>query len=325
MSRLPDLDQITAFLAVAEELSFRRAAERLALDQSALSRRIKELEARLGFQLLWRTTHSVRLTDAGREFYAVNTRMIEGLAEAVARAGRIARGSAGSLRIAYMSFAALELLPRAVAAYGHAHPDVALLLSYQRTQLQRISLVQGEVDIGLMLGPFEHTELDSCEIAREPLLAIMATGHRLDTAEGEVDIAALAGEPMVAGTAQEWGQFNAIVDEALADWRIRPQRTYEAPDLAAILGLVRAGLGVALLPAVVARFLPPGLTDRPLAGTPVAVSTLAVWRRPAEEKIAALVRVLSQCRDRRTPLPAVPPGSRASPAPAVPSSAGTRD
>lgn len=291
MPRLPDLDQITAFLAVAEELSFRRAAERLGLDQSALSRRIKELEARLGFQLLFRTTHAVRLTDAGRELYVANVRIVAGLGDAVARARRIAQGTAGSLRIAYMSFAALEVMPRAVAAYGRAHPDVALLLAYQRTQLQRLALVQGDVDVGLMIGPFEHSEVASIEVAREPLLVVAAEGHSLDTG-GTVAVEAVADEPMVTGTEQEWGHFNAIVDEALAAAKARRQPAYEAPDLAAILGLVRAGLGVTLLPAVVGRFLPPGLVARPVGGLAATVSTLAVWRRPAEEKVMRFVAML---------------------------------
>jgi len=76
MERLPDFDQITAFIAVAEELSFKRAAERLALDASALSRRIKGLENRLGFTLLYRTTQTVQLTDAGQRFYDGNQEIV---------------------------------------------------------------------------------------------------------------------------------------------------------------------------------------------------------------------------------------------------------
>jgi DNA-binding transcriptional LysR family regulator len=84
MPRLPELDQITAFIAVAEELSFEQAAQRLAIDASALSRRIKALEARLGFSLLFRTTQVVELTEAGRRFYDGNQQLVGSLRETIA-------------------------------------------------------------------------------------------------------------------------------------------------------------------------------------------------------------------------------------------------
>ena len=112
MAQIPSSRDIEAFNVVAVELSFRRAAERLALDQSALSRRIKQLEEMLGYQLIRRTTREVSLTAAGQVFHE-RTRLISTEIEKAAHAARVAsEGKQGQLRIAYMSFAAIEWMPR---------------------------------------------------------------------------------------------------------------------------------------------------------------------------------------------------------------------
>lgn len=291
MRKLPEIDQILAFLAVAEELSFRRAAERLAVDQSALSRRIKDLETRLGFQLFFRTTHAVRLTDAGRSFYDSNSRIVESLSGAIHAAGRIARGAKGSLRIAYMTFAAVELLPNAVRDYSRLYPDVSLLLSYERTQQQRLSLAHGEIDIGLMLGPFDHSEFQTLEVASEHLVVVMPATHPM-AAKPAVTVREIASEPLVLGTDDQWDYYREVVGEVLAAKGFRPIIAYEAPSLTGMLGLVRAGLGVTLVPEVMSRSCPAGLITRRIEDAERLISTVAAWRRPADGKVDDFITVL---------------------------------
>ena len=291
MRRLPELDQITAFLAVAEALSFRRAAERLALDQSALSRRIKDLEHRVGFQLLHRTTHAVRLTDAGRSFYDANQAIVQDLGRAVDRAQRIASGQSGSLRIAYMTFAAIRLLPEALRRFSAAHPDVAVTLAYERTQSQKLSLARGEIDIGLMLGPFEHPDFTVTKLTEEPLIALMRSDHPL-AVRPRLDVSDLAGVPMVLGDEAQWDFYREIVLDMLAAKGIRPVIAHAAPSLTAILGLVRAGLGLTLVPEVMTSAAPPGLVTRPFADAGRGITTLAVHRKSIDGKIAAMLAAL---------------------------------
>lgn len=291
MRKLPDLDQITAFLAVAEGLSFRRAAERLAIDQSALSRRIKDLEHRVGCQLLHRTTHAVRLTDAGRSFYDANFTLVRELSQAIERANRIAQGQSGSLRIAYMTFAAIRLVPEAIRAFSAAHPDVAVALTYERTQAQKLSLARGEIDIGVMLGPFAHSDFATAVLAEEPLVALMPAGHRL-TARDCVTLGDLAREPLVLGDEAQWDFYREIVADAFAAKGLKPRIGQEAPSLTGIVGLVLAGLGVTLVPAVMATACPQGLVTRPITDAERTVTTLAVWRRPGDEKIRDMVAML---------------------------------
>lgn len=291
MRRLPELEQITAFLAVAEDLSFRRASERLGLDQSALSRRVKDLEARLGFQLLFRTTHSVRLTDAGRSFYDSNHQILDRLGRSIDDAGRIANGSTGSLRVAYMTFAAVALLPAAVKAYQTKFPDIALIMTYERTQQQKMSLARGEIDIGLMLGPFEHSDFETTEVANERPIVILAASDPL-ASKDELTVRDVATSPLVIGNDQQWDYYRQLVGNILAAQGYRPQVAFEAPSLFGILGLVRAGLGVTIVPEVMEQFCPAGLVTRRIRDAEHSISTIAAWRRPADGKIKDFTKLL---------------------------------
>lgn len=291
MPKLPDLDQITAFLAVAEALSFRRAADSLAIDQSALSRRIKDLEHRVGCRLLHRTTHSVRLTDAGRSFYDANFALVQDISRAIERANRIARGQSGSLRIAYMTFAAIHLLPAAIRAFAIRHPDIAIDLTYERTQAQKLSLARAEIDIGVMLGPFEHTDFETAVLAEEPLVALLAAGHPL-AAKDKITVAEVAACPLVLGDEAHWDFYRSIVGDVFAAKGVRPNIAQQAPSLTGIVGLVRAGLGITLVPSIMASACPDGVVTRPLVDAERPITTIAAWRRPADEKIREMIAAM---------------------------------
>lgn len=293
MRKLPDFEQITSFLAVAEELNFRRAAERLGLDQSAVSRRVKDLESRLGFQLLFRTTHAVRLTDAGRTFYDANASLVDRLGASVDAARRIAEGRHGTLRVAYMTFAAVDLLPRAVSAYGRSNPNISPVLTYQNTQLQKLSLARGEIDVGLMLGPFAHTDFETFEVCREAPLALVAQGSPL-AAKGKLTVADIAEAPLVIGNDQQWDYYRRLIEDMLAAHGHRPNYALEAPSLFGILGLVRGGLGITIVPEVMREFCPQGLVACPIEDAECPIVTVAAWRRPASRAVADFVKGLRQ-------------------------------
>jgi LysR family transcriptional regulator, benzoate and cis,cis-muconate-responsive activator of ben and cat genes len=307
MEKLPDIDQITAFMAVAEELSFKRAAERLAIDASALSRRIKELETRLGFPLFFRTTQRVELTDAGRRFYDGNQNIVGALRETIASAARISRGRTGHLRIAYMTFAGLSILPLALAEYRERYPELSVSLLYQPTQEQKVSLARNEIDIGLMLGPFSHSEFEVQCLSCESLLAAMPEGHRL---AGKEAIAAsdLRDEHLIIGTDRQWDFYRSQIEQALAPYSHEFQIEYEASNMLGMLGLVKAGLGLTIVPGVMRDYCPRGVTMRCLSHTDGALQTIAVWRRPSETKVQDFVDVLKRvagvgvvCRSKAVP------------------------
>lgn len=128
MSAVPGMALVQSFLVVAEQLNFRRSAERLNLDQSALTRRIQKLEETLGYRLLDRSTAEVALTPAGRSFYRDSAHLQQHFRDTVEPARWVAKGKAGVLRVACMASAATELMPRAVARFRSDHPHVEVSL-----------------------------------------------------------------------------------------------------------------------------------------------------------------------------------------------------
>ena len=243
MAQIPSSRDIEAFNIVAVELSFRRAAERLAIDQSALSRRIRQLEEMLGYQLIRRTTREVSLTQAGEIFHE-RTRLIGAEIERAAHAARIAaEGKRGQLRIGYMSFAAIEWMPQAVAAFSKEFPDIELELRYIRTQGQKIELARNSIDLGFMLGPFSHPQFETLRVESEPLVGILPIDHRLAT-RPTVTLADLATYPMVLGSMAEWDFFRTFVVDTFAQAGHQVDVRYEASNAMGILGLVGSGLGV---------------------------------------------------------------------------------
>jgi len=293
MPARPDFDQLTGFLAVAEELNFRRAADRLGLDQSALSRRVKALETTLGFALLYRTTHAVRLTEAGDAFYRANRDLMSSLDNAVERARGVARGSSGRLRLGYMTFAGVELMPEAARRFRTAQPQVELELHYQPTLAQKLSLARGEVDIGLMLGPLDHPDFATLALSAEPLAAFFALSHAFNGHE-TLTLAEVAAEPAILGTRAAWNFYRDRLDEVFALGGQALRVAFEAPDLAGLLGLVSAGLGVTVLPRRMRRFCPAGVVARDIADTEARILTLAAWRRPASAQVEAFLMALRE-------------------------------
>ncbi|MBN9070372.1 MAG: LysR family transcriptional regulator [Rhizobiales bacterium] len=272
------LDLTQSFLVLAEELNFRRTAQRLAIDQSALTRRIQKLEMLLGFALFERTTREVSLTPAGRAFYEANAGLLHGFTASVRAARRVAEGKTGTLRVGYMAFAALGIMPPAVTHFRQAAPDVDVRLSYMRTQGQKLALSDGSLDVGYMIGPFEHSEFHSLTMATDPLAAVTPADHPL-AAGRTVRPADLDGVPLVLGDMAEWEAYRWRLDEMFASAGFRPTVVMEASSTLALIGLVQAGLGISIYPARIARLLGDDLAVRPIDDPRFRMETILVWKR----------------------------------------------
>jgi DNA-binding transcriptional LysR family regulator len=277
------LELTRSFVIVAEELNFRRGAERLNIDQSALTRRIQKLENILGFVLFERTTREVSLTPAGQSFYDENAKLLQGYSRAVESARLLAEGKTGVLRIAYMSFAATELMPRAVSQYRKLNPDVAVNLRYIRTQGQKVALAQDEVDIGYMIGPFDHSEFHSVVLATDPLFVVMPQGHRL-AAWDRIRPADLADEALILGDIIEWEAYRWRLNDMFSAEGITMNIRLEASNTLALLGLVAAGLGVTVYPKSLTGFIGQNVAARPIVHPAFRIQTVLVWKRTNRTK-----------------------------------------
>lgn len=290
------LDLIHSFLVVAEELNFRRSAERLNLDQSALSRRIRRLEETLGFRLLERTTREVTLTPAGQAFCRDNQRLLTDYAAAVAEARRIAEGKTGRLRLAYMAFAATELMPRAVARFRQRHPHIDIQLRYLRTQGQKLALANDEIDLGYLIGPFDHSDFHSLTLAADPLYVVTPRNHPL-LHKARIEPADLAGLDLILGDRGEWGEYRWRLDDMFNAEGIALNVRLEASNTLALLGLVAAGLGVTIYPESLIGFLGRSVEARPIQAPGMRCITVLVWKRlnrsPAVRGFVEIARQLA--------------------------------
>jgi len=272
-----ELRHLRAFVLLAEELHFGRAAERLCMTQPALSRLIRSLEEDIGVELLQRTTRSVELTEAGRVFLAESREVLRLLERGVMRTHSAALGNAGNVAVAYTDFAINGPLPRILETFRREHPGVRVELSYVPTVVQKEEILAGHIDVGLLIGPFESKGVNSVSVMLDPLVALLSDGHPLARQE-TVSLKDLADEPFVLGSKDSWAAFRHIVFSACREAGFSPNVVQEASTSDGIFGLVSANIGVSLYSSCVRSIQRQGLAIRPLAGVDHQVETLAVWR-----------------------------------------------
>lgn len=269
---------LKAFVAVAEALHFRRAADRLHLSQPALSRTIRWLESELGGPLFKRDTRKVELTEAGRAFLVESRLALAQVDRAVDSARHAAAGERGRLVVAYMDFAINGALPDILAHFRARFPAVRVDLQYHWTDQQKAKLLGREIDVGFLIGPFASPQIDTLKVASERFVAVLPERHRL-ARRRTIAIADLADEPFVFGATAMWGPFRATVNDLCLEAGFAPNVTQEAHNRDGIFGLVAAGMGITVYVECATRSYHQGLVIRPLTGVSARMETVAAWRK----------------------------------------------
>jgi DNA-binding transcriptional LysR family regulator len=263
-----ELRQLRYFVAVAEELHFRRAAARLHISQPPLSQQIRALEDELGFGLLVRTRRRVELTPAGAAFLRDARTVLGELEGAVATARRIDAGQSGRLRINFVGSALFSIVPRMVERFRRSRPGVEIEL-HERATLEQLRAVRaGMADVGLVRPPIERdVGLRIETVLRERTVAALPTAHAL-AALRRVPLRRLAAEPLVLFPREQAPGFHDLLIDSLAGADSVPRVIQYAPEMLTIIGLVAAGTGVSLVPESVQRLALDGVTYRPVSGAP---------------------------------------------------------
>ena len=246
-----ELRHLRYFVAVAEELNFTRAAARLHIGQPPLSMQIRDLEGEMGVRLFERTQRRVALTPAGKCFLDHARRILAGVGEAVAEAQRAARGESGELRVGFTSSLPFtDLLPDALHAYRRRYPAVRLQLREMFTPEQFGALARGELDVGFVRLQAGRAPDGSVlrEVARNPLRVVVNAGHRL-AAGGAVSIADLRDEDFISFPDDVGTDLPAVLRALCRQAGFEPRIVQTAREATTQIGLVAAGLGIALLPA----------------------------------------------------------------------------
>lgn len=274
-----ELSQLRCFVAVAEELHFGRAAQRLNMTQPPLSRQVQLLERILGVVLLDRTSRSVRLTAAGKSFQ-IEARRILRLAESAALATRrIASGEAGRVAVGFTAASGYSFLPNLVSLARTQLPNVDLTLRELVSGDQVEALVTGRIDLGLVRPPLTRPEFDKMRVLVEPLVAALPSGDpRL--AKAAIQLADFDGLPMVMYSPEGAGYFHDMLVGMFDAVDVTPQYVQYMSQIHSILALVHARIGAAVVPQAAMRLHFDGVEFRPLATTPAEPVELCVaWRR----------------------------------------------
>lgn len=290
-----DLRQLRYFVAVAEELSFTRAALRLHLSQPPLSQQIQSLEQDLGVRLLERTKRSVALTEPGRVFLEQARQILAKVDEARSQVVAAAAGYSGQLRLAYtVSVSFHPAMPQALLRFGQIAPNVRLQLSEMYTEPQFAALLAGQIDVGFVRDEPLHAQdvrsLRLSVIDREPLLLALPVGHPL-ASRSSLRLAEVAGNAFVSQPRELAATLYDRLVELATRAGFRPEIIQHAQQINGLLALVAAGLGLALVPASMRAVRLAGVCYVPLED-PDAFLLLAVACR-ADDHSPALQQFLA--------------------------------
>lgn len=281
-----EIRQLRYFVAVAEELNFTRAAGRLKMAQPPLSIQMKQLEAELGVELFDRSRRAIRLTDAGQALLPEAQRLLDQLDETAAMVQRVGSGAVGRLAIGFIPSASNSALPPLLRSFGAWAPHVELYLREMTTDAILRAVTEDHIDVGFLYLPVENPDLEVSVVYSEPLVAVIPSNHRL---AGRSRIAAreLSRDKFILPTRDGVSSLHTEVLAVCERAGFTPTAVQEEVWLMqTMLGLVAAGIGVALEPASVRNFRRTGVVYLPLWDES-EVALAAVWRR---EHTSAVLR-----------------------------------
>lgn len=275
-----ELRHLRYFVAVAEALHFRKAAEKLGIQQPPLSMQIRQLEAEIGTPLLRRAQRRVELTDAGRSFLDDARAILASAQAASGRARQAALGAHGRLRVGMINSAPFHpLVLRILREYRDTHPGVAMTLDETSTPELAERIRTQSLDLAFVRPLLDETPgLATEQLFDEPVLLALPKGHPL-ARKRSVPLAALSLEPFVLFSRPVGAGLYDQIIHACHRAGFSPRVTQEAAQVTSIVNLVAAGLGVSLVPASMQKIHSEGITYRALEdGAPVAQMSL-IYRR----------------------------------------------
>jgi DNA-binding transcriptional LysR family regulator len=248
-----ELRQIRSFLSIAETLHFGRTAELIHISQPALSLQIRGLEEEIGVQLFERNRRKTGLTAAGIAFRSDAAAALSQLDEAIRKSRSAANGKLGLLRIGFISTAGNEIVPRIVRQFRNLNPEVEFSLRSIPTAPQVRMLESGALDLGFLRLPIgEHSALELVTVHREPFVVVVPSSHRLAKRK-RVRLREISGENFVMYQRVYAPGFHDLILAMLRHAGIVPHISQTAAEIATLISLVDAQMGIAILPASAVR------------------------------------------------------------------------
>jgi DNA-binding transcriptional LysR family regulator len=268
-----ELRHLRYFVAVADELHFTRAAERLQTAQPALSQQVRKLERELKVQLLYRTRRTVQLTDAGRAFLE-EARHVLDAADRAERAAQEARvGERGRLAIGFIPGVAGDLLPDLVLSYRARYPQVDVVLCELITTEQIDALLTGRIQVGLLLA-LSDRRLETKVLRHQPFVVALPAGHRY-ARRRTVRLRDLVSDRWITPPLDR----STVLLAACAQEGFTPLIAQHASEHEARMALVASGLGVSLVAGPSRSLKSRHLTYKPIARPKLSTDIIAAWRK----------------------------------------------
>lgn len=273
-----ELRHLRYFVAVAEELSFTRAAARLHTAQPSLSQQIRQLEKSIGVKLLDRSRHHVALTNAGRTFLQQAKDILSRVEHAERLARQAADGQAGDLSVGTFPSADVRILPALRPLIAEHLPDLRLILHSKYAVEPLAGLQTGTLDVAFMRHPESADGLEVVELLREDIVLVLPAHHALARRK-KIPVKSLDDLPCITMERSLSPALHDATATLYREARIRMHAVSSADNVLGHIQLVQEGLGFALLPDSMTALLPAGVTFRPLDCDPVpTISIVAAWK-----------------------------------------------
>lgn len=282
-----ELRHLRYFTVVADELHFTRAAARLGIGQPPLSQQIQQLEREIGTPLFLRLPRGVELTEAGAQFLEDARAILASADRAIDTARRLGRGEQGAITVGFTASAVFHpYLPRAIRAFRDRYPEVRISLTESNTVSLLRGLRENLVDVAFVRPPYLlDPEFEAERVLDEPMLIALPPDHPLSR-KRSVAIAALADQDFVLYPRPIGAGLYDAIQSACQRAGFSPRVIQEAPQMASIVSLVAAGVGISIVPAAMRHMGAEGIEYRPIKGdAPHALLDMAYRRH--DHSIAA--------------------------------------
>lgn len=279
-----EITQLQTLVVLAEELHFGHAAERLFISQPALSKQVQKMEEALGFPVFERTRRSVALTPAGLILLNHIQAALAEIDRGVAVASQIARGEQGVLRVGFNDLVLNSFFPLAVRLFRETYSGVQMVLSEQDIRAQQQAVLNGQLDVGLVYLPIDGEGLGIERVHCESSVLAVPPQHRLAQ---QVNILPtdLDEEPFILHPRHLNPRLYEEMMAAFVRAGFQPYLVQEAVSKGTILGLVAAGLGMAILPASVQRSRQGDVVFRHLPWLTLELEHCVIWKEDRESAL----------------------------------------
>lgn len=278
-----ELRHLRYFVAVAEEENVSKAALKLHVSQPGISRQIRDLEDEIGFPLFERSAKSVRLTAAGKVFFAEAKEVLVHAEAAVSKAKAVAQGGSGELRVGYAPSLTVQILPAALRAFQDQFPNVRVLLLDLTTEEMLAQLGEKKLHVALTVRPpaRQLRGLHFKELARYAMRVALAPKHPLAKAKS-LSLEQIVAEPLVAYSRQEYPEYHEMLDRIFAPVGRKPRIAGEHDGATSLIADVESGRGFALVPECLSCMVGSRLKLIPLRDGPPPLAVVAIWSQSGE-------------------------------------------